>query len=68
MVSRITVQFLVLTAELELAKAVNGHFQTFVTKRKDIFQSLPFPPLLNRKYSFHVPMSRYNAVLFMHNF
>lgn len=46
MVSRITVQFLVLTAELELAKAVNGHFQTFVTKRKDIFQSLPFPPCL----------------------
>lgn len=53
MVSRITVQLPVLTAELELAKAVNGRFQTLRTKRKDIFQSLPFVPWRSRKYSFH---------------
>lgn len=38
------VQFLVLTAQAELAKAGNGSFQTFMTERKDIFPSLPFSP------------------------
>lgn len=39
-----TVQFPVLTAELELTKTAKSHFQVFITRRKCVSQSLPFQP------------------------
>lgn len=67
MVSRIAVQFLVLTAELELAQA--AIFKRLLLK-ESIFPSFClFILLLNRKSILcFTHMNRYNTVLFMGNF
>lgn len=69
MVSRIAVQFLVLTAELELAQA--AIFRRLLLKESIFPGFCLFILLLNRKsifFFFFTYMSRYNTVLFMGNF
>lgn len=67
MVSRIAVQFLVLTAELELAQA--AIFRCLLLKESIFPGFCLFILLLNRKSIFFFTyMNRYNTVLFMGNF